>query len=87
MLVDIFSYLLTLVHVPDDAGDVFVLSNVSRHFVSSRLVCDCNVVLVVLGEELAVLDEVVQSLRASVTNVDTCPRKLWNDAYDDLSSP
>ena len=52
---------------------------------STRFVRDCNVVLALLGEELVVPDEFVQSLRASVTDADTCPPNSWNDAFDDLS--
>ena len=41
--------------------------------------------LALSGQETTVLDEFAQSLRASITNTDTCPPKAWNDAYDDLS--
>ena len=43
-----------------------------------------NVLLALLGEDSAVPDEFVQSLRACITNTDMCPPKAWHDAYDDL---
>ena len=39
-----------------------------------------------LGEETVVPDEFVQSIRAAITNADTCPPKLWEDVYHDLGA-
>ena len=32
------------------------------------------------------LDEFVQSIRAAITNADTCPPKSWEDVYHDLGA-
>ena len=39
-----------------------------------------------LGDEIAVPDEFVQSIRAPITNADTCPPKSWEDVYHDLGA-
>ena len=39
-----------------------------------------------LGEEIVVPDEFVQSIRAAITNADTCPPKSWEDVYHELGA-
>ena len=39
-----------------------------------------------LAEETVVPDEFVQSIRAAITNADTCPPKSWEDVYHDLGA-
>ena len=85
---EIFSYLLSLVPVPERAGNWFLLRTLSVHFasmMSNRFSKDCNVVCALLGEEAAVPDEFVQSITA-ITNADTCPPKSWEDVYHDLGA-
>ena len=53
---------------------------------STRFSKDCNVVCALLGEETAVPDEFVQSIRVAITNADTCPPKSWEDVYHDLGA-
>ena len=53
---------------------------------STRFSKDCNVVCALLGEETVVPDEFVQSIRAAITNADTCPPKSWEDVYHDLGA-
>ena len=53
---------------------------------STRFSKDCNVVCALLGEETAVPDEFVQSIKAAITNADTCPPKSWEDVYHDLGA-
>ena len=57
MPVEIFSYLLSLVPVPERAGNWFLLGTLSVYFasmMSTRFSKDCNVVCALLGEETAV---------------------------------
>ena len=78
MPVEIFSFLLSLVPVPQRAGNWFLLGTLSVYFasmMSTRFSKDCNVVCALLGEETVVPDEFLQSIRAAITNVDTCPPK------------
>ena len=89
MPVEIFSYLLSLVLVLERAGNWFLLGTLSMHFASmmfTRFSKDCNVVCALLGEETVVPDEFVQSIRAAITNADTCPPKSWEDVYHDLGA-
>ena len=53
---------------------------------STKVSKDCNVVCALLGEETVVPDEFVQSIRAPITNADTCPPKSWEDVYHDLGA-
>ena len=88
MPVEIFSFLLSLVTVPERAGNWFLLGTLSVYFasmISTRFSKDCNVVSALLGEETVVHDEFVQSIRAAITNADTCP-KSWEDVYHDLGA-
>ena len=85
--IHIFLYLLGLVPVPERAGNWFLLGTLSVHFasmMSTKFSKDCNVVCALLGEETAVPDEFVQSIRAAITNADTCPPKSWEDVYHDF---
>ena len=87
MPVEIFSFLLSLVSVPERAGNWFLLAHLSVYFagmMSIRFSKDCNVVCALLGEETAVPDEFVHSIRAAISNADTCPPKSWEDVYHDL---
>ena len=89
MPVEIFSFLLSLVPVPERAGNWFLLGTLSVYFASmmpNRFSKDCNVVCALLGEETVVRDELVQSIRAAITNADTCPPKSWEDVYHDLGA-
>ena len=82
--VEIFSYRLSLVPVPERARNWFVLGTVFVHFasmMSTRVSKDCNV-----GEETAVPDEFVRSIRVAITNAATCPPKSWEDVYLDLGA-
>ena len=84
--IDIFSYMLRLVLVPGTVGRWFPLGNLSvqlASMLSPKFSRDCNVVLAFLGEEAVVPHDCFQRLRASITNVDTCPPKDWNDVYDE----
>ena len=79
MPVEIFSFLLSLVPVQERAGNWFLLGTLSVYFasmMSTRFSKDCNVVCALLGEETVVPDEFVQSIRAAITNADTCPPKV-----------
>ena len=76
MPVEIFSYLLSLVPVPERAGNWFLPGTLSVYFasmMSTRLSKECNVVCALLGEETDVPDDVVQSIRAATANADRCP--------------
>ena len=87
--VEIFSFLLSLVPVPERAGNWFLLGTLSVCFasmMSTKLSKDCNVVCALLGQETVVPDEFVQSIRAAITNADTCPPKSWEDVYHDLGA-
>ena len=87
MPVEIFSFLLSLVPVPERAGNWFLLGTLSVYFasmMSTRFSKDCNVVCALLGEETVVPDDFVQLIRAGITNADTCPPKSWEDVYHDL---
>ena len=87
--VEIFSYLLSLAPVPERAGNWFLPGTLSLYFasmMSTRFSKECNVVCALLGEETAVPDEFVQSIRAAITNADTCPPKSWEDVYHDLGA-
>ena len=87
MPVEIFSFLFSLVPVPERAGNWFLLGTLSVYFasmMSTRFCKDYNVVCALLGEETVVRDEFVQSIRAAITNADTCPPKSWEDVYHDL---
>ena len=87
--VEIFSYLLSLVPVPERAGSWCLLGTLSAHFasmMSTRFSKDSSVVCALLGEETAMPDEFVQSMRAAITNADTCPPKSWEDVYHDLGA-
>ena len=89
MPVEIFSFLLSLVPVPERAGNWFLLGTLSVYFasmMSTRFSKDCNVVCALLREETVVPDEFVQSIRAAITNADTCPPKSWEDVYHDLGA-
>ena len=89
MPVEIFSFLLSLVPVPKRAGNWCLLGTLSVYFasmMSTRFSKDCNVVCALLGEETAMPDEFVQSIRAAITNADTCPPKSWEDVYHDLGA-
>ena len=62
MPVEIFSYLLSLVPVPERAGNCFLLGTLSVYFasmMSTRFSKDCNVVCALLAEETAVPDKFV----------------------------
>ena len=79
MPVKIFSYLLSLVPVPERAGNWFLLGTLSVYFasmMSTRFSKDCNVVCALWGEEIAVPDEFVQSIKEAITNADTCPPQV-----------
>ena len=79
MPVEIFSFLLSPVPVPERAGNWFLLGTLSVYFatmMSTRFSKDCNVVCALLREETVVLDEFVQSIRAAITNADTCPPQV-----------
>ena len=87
MRVEIISFLLSLVPVLERAGNWFLLGTLFVYFVSmmsTRFSKGCNAVCALLGEEAAVPDEFVQSIRAAITNADTCPPKSWEDVYHDL---
>ena len=87
--IQIFLYLLSLVPVPERAGNWFLLGTLSVHFasmMSTRFSKDCHVVCALLGEETVVPDEFVQSIRAAITNADTCPPKSWEDVYHDFGA-
>ena len=74
--VELFSYILSLVPVPERAGNWFLLGTLSVHsasMMSTKFSKDCNVLCALLGEEIVVRDEFVQSISAAITNVDTCP--------------
>ena len=89
MPVEIFSFLLSLVPVLERAGNWFLLGTLSVYFasmMSTRFSKDCNVVCALLGEETVVPDEFVQSIRAAITNADTCPIKSWEDVYHNLGA-
>ena len=90
MHVEIVSYLLSLVSVPERAGNWFLLGTPSVYFasmMSTRFSKECNVVCALLGEETAVPDDFVQSIRAAITNADTCPPpKSWEGVYHDLGA-
>ena len=89
MPVEIFSFLLSLVPVPERAGNWFLLVTLSVYFasmMSTRFSKDCNVVCAFLGEETVVPDEFVQSIRAAITNADRCPPKSWEDVYHALGA-
>ena len=91
MPVEKLSFLLSLVSVPQRAGNWFLLGTLSVYFasmMSTRVSKDCNVVCALLGEEtvVPVPDEFVQSIRAAITNADTCPPKSWEDVYHDLGA-
>ena len=89
MPVEIFSFLLSLVPVPERAGNWFLLATLSVYFASMmsiRFSKDCNVVFALLGEETVVPDEFVQSVRAAITNAKTCPPKSWEDVSHDLGA-
>ena len=89
MPVEIFSFVFILVPVPERAGNWFLLGTLSVYFasmMSTRFSKDCNVVCALLGEEAVVPDEFVQSIRAAITNADTCPPKSWEDVYHDLGA-
>ena len=89
MLVEILSYLLSLVPVPERAGNWFLPGTLSVYFasmMSTKFSKDCNVACALLGEETAVLDEFVQSIRAAITNADTCPPKSWEDVHHALGA-
>ena len=78
MPIEIFSFLLSLVPVPEQAGNWFLLGTLSLYFASmtsTRFSKDCNVVCALLGEDTVVPDEFVQSIRAAITNADRCPPK------------
>ena len=65
------------------------LATLSVYFasmMSTRFSKDCNVVCALLGEETVVPEEFVQSIRAAITNADTCPPKSWEDVYHDLGA-
>ena len=77
--VEIFSFLLSLVPVPQRAGNWFLLGALSVYFasmMSTRVSKDCNVVCALLGEETIVPDDFVPSIRVAITNADTCPPKV-----------
>ena len=87
--VDIFSYLLSLVPVPEWAGKWFLLGTLYVQFASMMSTWfskDCNVVCAPLGEETVVPHEFVQSIRAANTHADTCPPKSWEDVYHALGA-
>ena len=89
MPVEIFSFLLSLVPVPERAGKWFFLGTLSVYFasmMSTRFSKDFNNACALLGEETVVPDEFVQSIRAAITNADTCPPKSWEDVYHDLGA-
>ena len=89
MPVEIFSFLSSLVPVPERAGNWFLPGTLSVYFasmMSTRFSKDCNVVCALLGEETVVPDEFVQSIRAAITNADTCPPKSWEDVCHDLGA-
>ena len=89
MPVEIISYLLSLVPVPRRAGNWFLLGTLSVYLasmMSTGFSKDCNVVCALLGEETAVPDEFVQSIRAAIINADTCPPKSWEDVYHNLGA-
>ena len=89
MPVEIFLFLLSLVPVLERAGKWFLLGTLSVYFasmMSTRFSKDCNVVCAFLGEETAVTDEFVQSMRAAIINADTWPSKSWEDVYHDLGA-
>ena len=76
MPVEIFSFLLSLVRVPERAGNWFLLGTLSVYFasmMSTRFSKDYNVVCALLGEETVVPNEFVQSVRVAITKADTCP--------------
>ena len=80
--VEIFLYLLSMVPVPERAGNWNLLVTLSVHFasmMSTRFSKGSNGVCALLGEEVAVPDEFVQSIRAAITNADACPHKSWED--------
>ena len=77
--VEVFSYLLSLVPVPQRAGNLFLLGTVSVHFasmMSTRFSKDCYVACALLVEETAVPDEFVQSITAAITNADAFPPQV-----------
>ena len=89
MPVEIFSFLLSPVPVPERAGNWFLLGTLSVYFasmMSTRFSKDCNVVCALLGEETVVPDDFVQLIRAGITNADTCPPKSWEDVHHDLGA-
>ena len=89
MPVQIFSFLLSLVPVPERAGNWFLLGTLSVYFasmMSTRFSKGWYVVCALLGEETVVPDEFVQLIRAGITNADTCPPKSWEDVYHDLGA-
>ena len=72
---------------PQQAGNWFLLGTLPVYFasmMSTRFSKDYNVVCALEGEEIVVPHEFVQSIRAAITNADTCPPKSWEDVYHDL---
>ena len=73
--VEIFSYPLSPVPAPERASNWFLPGTVFVHFasmMSTTFSKDCNVVCALLGEETDVPDTFFQSIRAAITNADTC---------------
>ena len=76
--IEIFSYLLSLVRVPSQARNWFLLGTLFVHFATMPTTSfsrDCNVVCALLAEECEMPEGFVQSLRASTSNAYTCPPK------------
>ena len=76
MPVEIFSFLLSLVPVPERAGNWFLLGTLFVYFasmMSTRFSKDCNVVCALLGEETVLPDDFVQLIRAGITTPTRAP--------------
>ena len=91
--IEIFSYPLSVVPIAERACNWFMLGTLCVHFASmmyTRFSKDCNVVCALLGEETAMPNEFVQSIRSAITNADTCPPppppKSWEDVCHDLGA-
>ena len=89
MPVEIFSFLLSLGSVQERASNYFLPGTLSVYFasmMSTRFSKYYNVVCALLAEETDVPDEFVQSIRAAITNANTCPPKSWEDVYHDFGA-